>query len=106
MPLKSYLETANNETLVIVQIESPKAVENVESIAKVPVSTCLWWVRGLSVLYEYRPIRSPENGSRPGESFQGGKASGINWGTVTFNPDHTRKLLGMGALFLAMVRTS
>src|SRR6478672_498589 len=36
LPLAPYLKKANEETLVIVQIESPKAVEAVEAIAQTP----------------------------------------------------------------------
>ena len=36
MPMEEYLRKANEETLLIAQIESPEALENVEAIAQVP----------------------------------------------------------------------
>lgn len=102
MPLKSYLESANNETLVIVQIESPKAVENVEQIAKVPgVDVLMVGPGDLSVLYGIPgQFDHPKIEAALARVAKAAKASGINWGTVTFNPDHSRKLMAMGALFL------
>ena len=35
MPMEEYLRKANEETLLIAQIESPEALENVEAIAQV-----------------------------------------------------------------------
>jgi 4-hydroxy-2-oxoheptanedioate aldolase len=102
MPLTPYLKQANEETLVIVQIESPRAVANVEAIAKVPgVDILMVGPADLSVLSGV-----PGQFDHPilVEAFdrvaKAAKAAGIQWGSVTPNPDHTRKLLDKGALFL------
>jgi 2-dehydro-3-deoxyglucarate aldolase/4-hydroxy-2-oxoheptanedioate aldolase len=39
---EDYLREANERTIVICQIESPRGVENVEAIANVPGVDCLW----------------------------------------------------------------
>jgi 4-hydroxy-2-oxoheptanedioate aldolase len=99
MPLAQYLKKANEETLVIIQIESPKAVEAVEPIAKVPgVDTLFLGPGDLSVLYGVpgqfdhpKVVRALEGVA------EAAKSAGIHWGTVSPNPAHTRKLLDMGA---------
>jgi 4-hydroxy-2-oxoheptanedioate aldolase len=102
MPLKSYLETANKETLVIVQIESPRAVENVEQIARVPgVDVLMVGPGDLSVLYGIPgQFDHPKMQAAFAQVARTAKAAGIHWGSVTPNPDHTSKLIEMGALFL------
>jgi 4-hydroxy-2-oxoheptanedioate aldolase len=102
MPLKGYLDMANDETLVIIQIESPKAVENVEEIAQVKgVDVLMVGPGDLSVLYGIPgQFDHPRMQAAFAQVARTAKAAGINWGSVTPNPDHTQKLLDMGALFI------
>ena len=46
MPIEEYVRQANEETFVVVQIESPTAVENVEAIAAVEGVTVLFFGPG------------------------------------------------------------
>jgi 4-hydroxy-2-oxoheptanedioate aldolase len=101
-PIGPYLRNANENTLVIVQIESPKAVRAVDAIAKVPgVDVLMMGPGDLSVLsgvpYQFdHPIllRARERIARAA------KRAGIHWGTVSSGPDHTRTLLELGARFI------
>jgi len=102
MPIKPYLKMANEETLVIVQIESPRAVENVEAIAKVPgVDVLMIGPGDLSVLagipYEFENSYMLEARKRVASAA---KAAGIHWGTVSGSPEHTSKLLELGGRFI------
>lgn len=102
MPLAPYLKQANEETLVIIQIESPKAVAAADAIARVPgVDVLMVGPADLSVLSGV-----PGQWDHPvlAEAYervaQAARNAGIRWGTVTPNPAHTRKLLDMGARFI------
>jgi len=101
-PMKAYLKVANEETLVIIQIESPRALENVEGIAKVRGVDILMIGPGdLSVLagipYEFDNPYMIEAINRVSRAA---KAAGIHWGTVSGSPEHTRKLLELGGRFI------
>ena len=102
MPLAHYLKKANEEPLVIIQIESPRAVEQVEAIAKVPgVDVLMVGPADLSVLsgipgqFDHPLVLGALE-----RIARAAKAAGIHWGTVSGTPAHTRKLLDMGARFI------
>ena len=46
MPLKEYLQTANREQFIVLQIESPEGLANLEEIAAVPGYDCLFFGPG------------------------------------------------------------
>ena len=102
MPLVPYLKKANEETLVIIQIESPRAVEGVEAIARVPgVDVLMVGPGDLSVLagipgqFDHPlMVAAIERVARAAAS------AGIHWGTVSPAPAHTRKLIDQGARFI------
>jgi 4-hydroxy-2-oxoheptanedioate aldolase len=101
-PIQIYLQKSNEHTLLIVQIESPKAVEAVEAIAKVPGIDVLMLGPGdLSVLagvpYQFDHPLLAQARDRIAKAA---KAAGIHWGTVSGTPEHTQKLLEMGARFI------
>jgi 4-hydroxy-2-oxoheptanedioate aldolase len=102
MPLVQYLKKANEETLLLIQIESPKAVEAVEAIAKVPGVDALFLGPGdLSVLYGVPgEFEHPKLVKALERVAKAAKRAGIHWGTVTPNPTHSRKLIDMGARIL------
>jgi len=101
-PMKQYLKKANDETLVIVQIESPQALGEVERIAKVPgVDVLMLGPGDFSVLagvpYQFDHPLVLDAHVRVAAAA---KSAGIHWGTVSGNPDHSRKLMEMGARFI------
>lgn len=102
MPIKPYLKMANEETVVIIQIESPRALENVEAISKVPgVDVLMIGPGDLSVLagipYEFEHPYMLEAMKRVGNAA---KAAGIHWGTTSGSPEHSKRLLDQGARFV------
>jgi len=102
MPMKPYLKIANEETLVIIQIESPRAVENVEAIAKVPgVDILMMGPADLSVLAGIPcEFDNPYIIEATKRIAKAAKAAGIHWGTVSGTPEHTSKLLELGGRFI------
>jgi 4-hydroxy-2-oxoheptanedioate aldolase len=102
MPVKPYLKTANEETLVIVQIESPRALEKVEQIAKVPgVDVLMIGPGDLSVLagipFEFDNPYMLDARKRVAAAA---KAAGIHWGMPSGTPEHTRQIMDQGARFI------
>jgi 4-hydroxy-2-oxoheptanedioate aldolase len=102
LPMKPYLKVANEETLVIIQIESPRALEQVEAIAKVPgVDVLMIGPGDLSVLagipYEFDNPYMLDAIQRVSSAA---KAAGTHWGTTSGSPEHTRKLLELGGRFI------
>jgi 4-hydroxy-2-oxoheptanedioate aldolase len=101
-PIKPYLQKANEETLVIVQIESPKALEELDAIAKVPgVDVLMFGPGDFSVLagvpYQFDHAILVDATKRVAAAA---KKAGIHWGTVSPTPEHTRKLMDLGARFI------
>jgi 4-hydroxy-2-oxoheptanedioate aldolase len=102
MPIPPYLKAANEHTLLIVQIESPKALEAVEGIAQVPgVDVLMIGPGDLSVLAGIPcQFDHPFMVEAVQRVAAAAKAAGIWWGTVSFNPEHTQRLLDQGARFI------
>ncbi len=102
LPLTQYLKMANEETLVVIQIESPRAVDQVEAIAKVPgVDVLMVGPGDLSVLSGIPgQFDHPTMVKAYDRVAKAAKDAGVFWGSVSANPAHTRKLLDMGALFI------
>ena len=101
-PIKPYLQKANEETLVIVQIESPKALEELDAIAKIPgVDVLMFGPGDFSVLagvpYQFDHAILVDAIKRVAAAT---KKAGIHWGTVSPTPEHTRKLMDLGARFI------
>ena len=102
MPVPEYLKHANDNTVIIIQIESPKALENAEAIAKVPGVDVLMLgpgdfsiLAGVPCQFEHPLVLNAID-----RVAAAAKAAGIEWGTVTFNPEHCRMLQSKGARFL------
>ena len=101
-PINQYLKKANDETMVILQIESPRALEQVEAIARVPgVDVLMFGPGDFSVLagvpYQFDHAIVVNATQRVAAAA---KQAGIHWGTVSGTPEHTRKLLDLGARFI------
>jgi len=102
MPLKEYLEEANRQTLIVIQIEQPNSVEVADQIARVEgVDVLMVGPGDLSIHYGIpgqfdhprmrRAIELVANAARE---------SGKHWGCPAMSVDHARQLLDMGARFL------
>jgi 4-hydroxy-2-oxoheptanedioate aldolase len=102
IPMPKYLRAANEHTLLIAQLESPNALKNTADIAKVPGIDVLMLGPGdLSVVagipYQFdHPIIAQAYRTVADAAKQAGKW----WGTVSGSPEHTQKLIDMGAKFI------
>ena len=103
VPMAPYIEAANEHTLLIIQIESPGAVDEADAIAQVPGVDVLFVGPGdLSVLAGI-PFQfdHPLIAAAVERVATAAKRAGKWWGTVCFSPEHGRKLLDLGAMLLA-----
>jgi 4-hydroxy-2-oxoheptanedioate aldolase len=101
-PMPPYLKAANEHTLLIAQLESPAALENAESIARVPGIDVLMLGPGdLSVIagipYQFD---HPLIAGAYETVATAAKNAGKWWGTVSGTPEHTQRLLDLGATFI------
>lgn len=101
-PMPQYLKLANEHTLLIVQLESQEAISKADEIAAVPgVDVLMLGPGDLSVSagipYQFtHPIITGAY-TRIAEAA---RKAGKWWGTVSGSPEHTRKLMDMGATFI------
>lgn len=103
LPIDTYVREANEQTFVVIQIEDAAALEHVEAIAA---------VEGVDVVF-LGPADFTVIGGFPGQFDHPAitaamerinaavKAAGKAWGMPCFSPAYARKLLDMGARFLA-----
>ena len=101
-PMPAYLRAANEHTLLIAQLESPRSLDQAEAIARVPGIDVLMLGPGdLSVLagipYQFDHPMIAEAYRRVAAAA---KAAGTWWGTVSGTPEHTRMLMDLGARFI------
>lgn len=102
MPMIPYLKRANEHTLLITQIESPRALDAADAIARVPgVDVLMLGPGDLSVVagipYQFdHPLILEAYRTLSRAAKNAGKA----WGTVSGSPEHTRTLLELGATFV------
>lgn len=102
MPLPDYLRQANEETFVVIQIESQGAVDQAEAIAAVEGVDVLFLGPGdLSILsgipgqFDHEIIKEAT-----AKIAAAAKATGKNWGTIGFTPEHASQLIEQGARFI------
>lgn len=98
-----YVRFANQETFILVQIESPAALRQARAIAEVPGIDGLFFgpgdfslLSGIPGQYFHESVRRAER-----EVFQAAQAAGKRFGTVALGLDHLRSLVEMGAAFIA-----
>lgn len=102
MPMPRYFELANEHTLLVVQLESPLALENADAIARVPgVDVLMLGPGDLSVLsgipFQFdHPIIHDAYRRVADAASQAGKW----WGTTSPSTEHSQMLLDLGALFI------
>jgi 4-hydroxy-2-oxoheptanedioate aldolase len=103
MPLDQYVEQANDETFLVIQLEDPGAVANARAIAE---------VEGVDVLF-FGPADFTVLSGIPGQFDHplvdeavravaaAAKAAGKHWGMPVGTPERAKQLLDMGARLLA-----
>lgn len=103
MPMDEYVRKANDETFIVIQIEDEHAVGQAEAIAR---------VEGVDILF-FGPADFTILSGIPGQFdhpavekalvavSEAARKAGKHWGMPAWNMDLARKLMGMGARFLA-----
>ena len=103
MKLPDYIQQANEQTFVVIQLEDPQAVDNAHDIAQVP---------GVDVLF-FGPADFSIASGCPGQFdhphiqqaletiADAARKAHIHWGTISSSPDHTRTLLERGARLIS-----
>ncbi|MCB1204628.1 MAG: 4-hydroxy-2-oxovalerate aldolase [Verrucomicrobiae bacterium] len=98
----AFIEWANRETFLVVQIETPEAVENVEEIAGVPGVDMLFVGPG-DLGLRYR-LEGDETGARLEAAYDrvaaACKAHGVAWGCPAGTPEEMAKRRAQGAQLL------
>lgn len=102
MAITEYIEQANRETTVIVQLESPAAVEQVDEIARVEgVDALMLGPADFSVLSGIPgQWHHPLVEQALQRISQAAAAAGKQWGAPGLTLDYARRLLEMGAGFV------
>jgi 4-hydroxy-2-oxoheptanedioate aldolase len=102
MDIGKYIKEANEQTFVMVQIESPAAVEHVREIAEIP---------GIDMIF-FGPADYSVLSGKPGlftdpavvaaceRVCRDAIAGGNRFGTIAFNPEMGKRLIDMGASLL------
>src|SRR5262245_3134277 len=102
MPMPPYFRAANENTLLIVQLESPTAVANAEAIARVSGVDILMLgpgdlslIAGIPCQFDHPVITNAYR-----SLAAAAKSAGKSWGTVSANPEHSKMLMELGAKFI------
>ena len=102
MPVKDYLREANEQTILIAQIESPNAVKNARAIAEVEGIDLLFFgpgdysmMSGIAGEFE-----SPVVQDALKETCHQALGAGKRFGTTVGDVDYTRRMLDLGGTLL------
>jgi 4-hydroxy-2-oxoheptanedioate aldolase len=96
-PNTTYYEDANHETFIVAQIETPEAVENIETIAAVPGVDCVFigpGDLGLRLDVSGSRLTMPDVVQRVAAAAQ---QSGIAWGIAVGSIEDVRRYRALGA---------
>lgn len=102
LPMPEYLRAANEHTLLITQLESPAALDAVDAIAQVPgVDVLMIGPGDLSVIagipYQFDHPLIQDAYQRVAAAAE---RAGKSWGTTSGGPEHSQRLLDLGARFI------
>jgi 4-hydroxy-2-oxoheptanedioate aldolase len=102
LPLETYIREANEQTVVVIQLESQEAVDRAEEMAAVPGVDVLFFgpgdfsiLSGIPGQWEHQRIQDAM--TRVGKAA---RAAGKHWGMPAFSREHAKRLLDLGARFL------
>ncbi len=103
LPFEKYVKQANQETFLVIQIESPDALERADEIAAVEGIDVLFFgpsdfslLSGIPGQFDHPKIEDATN-----RIAAAAKVAGKHWGMPCFSKDHASRLLEQGARFLA-----
>jgi 4-hydroxy-2-oxoheptanedioate aldolase len=102
MPLVEYLQAANEQTFIVIQIEDPKALVHAEAMAAVEGVDVLFLGPGdFSILagvpgqFDHPKIKDAMK-----TVAAAAKKAGKHWGMPIFSMDHAKEVMEMGGRFL------
>jgi 4-hydroxy-2-oxoheptanedioate aldolase len=105
MPLVEYIQAANEQTFIVVQIEEPAALENARAIAAVEGVDALFLgpadfsilagIPGRAAQFDHPRLQEALR-----EIAEAANRAGKHWGTVSGSVEQSQKLLEMGARFI------
>jgi len=97
--MEDYLKQANEETVLLAQIESPQAVQQAEAIAKVEGIDMLFFGPGDFSLAAGAPGQFASHSVQTGlkQTAAAARKAGIRFGTLVTNLDHAKRALELGA---------
>jgi 4-hydroxy-2-oxoheptanedioate aldolase len=103
MPMDQYVREANEQTLLVLQIEQPQTVEHVEEIAAVEGVDVLFVGKGDLSLQSGIPGQMDHESIRDAvrKTAEAAKKAGKHWGCPSGSIEQTQELLEMGARFIA-----
>ena len=103
MPIAEYVRSANEQTFVVVQIEDAESAARAEEIAAVPGVDVLFFGPGdFSILGGFPgQMDHPAVTAAMQRISEAARRAGKHWGMPCFSPEHGRRLLDMGARFIA-----
>lgn len=101
-PLTQYLEEANHETFLIIQIEDPKSLEHVEEIASVPGVDMLMLgpgdfsiLSGIPGQFDHPLVQDAQH-----RVIEAAKSAGIHWAATCGSAAQAKKFADQGARLL------
>jgi 4-hydroxy-2-oxoheptanedioate aldolase len=103
MPTADYVRSANEQTFVVVQIEDAGTAARAAEIAAVPGVDVLFLGPGdFSILGGFPgQMDHPAFARAVQHVAEAARRAGKHWGMPCFSPEHGRRLLDMGARFIA-----
>ncbi|NUN92629.1 MAG: aldolase [Verrucomicrobiae bacterium] len=103
-PLRAYGEAANRETCLVVQIETPEALENADAIAAEPGVDVLFLGPGdMSARLDCSPSPTDPRMAKAQEQVNAAAARhGKSWGRPIGSADDLRRVVDAGARFVVM----
>lgn len=101
-PAGNYVREANAQTWLAAQIESPRALDEVEAIADVEGVDCLFFGPGDFSALSGRPgeVKHPENLRAAATIAAAAQKAGKVFGTLVFDLEHARHMKDLGAQLL------
>jgi 4-hydroxy-2-oxoheptanedioate aldolase len=99
MPIPEYIAGANEETMIIIQLEDQGAVDAAEEIAAVEgVDALMLGIADYSILGGFPgQFDHPKVQDAIRNVAEAAKRQGKHWGTPSMNPEHCRRLMDLGA---------
>ncbi|GMV95778.1 MAG: aldolase [Phycisphaerae bacterium] len=102
MAISEYIQEANRETFLVIQLEEERAVEAAEQIAAVPGVDVIFLgpgdfsvLSGISGQFDHPRVLKARD-----TIAQAARKAGIHWGCPAFSLEHARSLIEAGARFI------